>query len=50
MPLYGPAAFVVKKAKGSLVWDMDNKKYIDFTLDISVTKLDHSNDVLTKIM
>jgi len=50
VPLYGPAAFVVKKAKGSLVWDMDNKKYIDFTPDISVTKLDHSNDVLTKIM
>ena len=26
VPFYSPVAFVVKKAKGSLVWDMDNKK------------------------
>ena len=50
VPFYGPAAFVVKKAKGSLVWDTDNNKYIDFTAGIAVTNLGHSNDVLTKIM
>jgi len=50
VPFYGPAAFVVKKAKGSLVWDIDNNKYIDFTARIAVTNLGHSNDVLTKIM
>ena len=50
VPFYGPAAFVVKKAKGSLVWDIDNNKYIDFTAGIAVTNLGHSNDVLTKIM
>ena len=31
VPFYAPANFVVKKASGSLVWDLKNKKYIDFT-------------------
>ena len=47
---YGPAEFVVKKAKGSIVWDVDNNKYIDFTAGIAVTNLGHSNEILSKIM
>ena len=31
MPTYKPAEFVPSKAKGSLVWDKQNKKYIDLT-------------------
>jgi succinylornithine aminotransferase len=50
VPFYGPADFVVKKAKGSSVWDMNNKKYIDFTAGIAVTNLGHSNIELTKIL
>ena len=50
VPFYGPAEFVVKKAKGSIVWDVDNNKYIDFTAGIAVTNLGHSNDILSKIM
>ena len=50
VPFYGPAEFVVKKAKGSIVWDVDNKKYIDFTAGIAVTNLGHSNEILSKIM
>jgi len=50
VPFYGPADFVVKKAKGSFVWDMNNKKYIDFTAGIAVTNLGHSNIELTKIL
>ena len=50
VPFYGPADFVVKKAKGSIVWDCNNKKYIDFTAGIAVTNLGHSNEVLTKVM
>ena len=50
VPFYGPADFVVKKAKGSYVWDINNKKYIDFTAGIAVTTLGHSNSELTKIL
>ena len=50
VPFYGPADFVVKKAKGSYVWDINNKKYIDFTAGIAVTNLGHSNNDLVKIL
>ena len=50
VPFYGPADFVVKKAKGSYVWDVNNKKYIDFTAGIAVTNLGHSNNDLVKIL
>jgi acetylornithine/N-succinyldiaminopimelate aminotransferase len=30
LPNYSPANFVPKKAEGSLVWDQDDKEYIDF--------------------
>ena len=50
VPFYAPEDFIVKKAKGSLVWDTDNKKYIDFTGGIAVTNLGHSHNELIKIM
>jgi predicted acetylornithine/succinylornithine family transaminase len=50
VPFYGPADFVVKKAKGSYVWDVNNKKYIDFTAGIAVTNLGHSNNDLVKVL
>ena len=43
MPFYMPAEFVVKKAKGSHVWDTDGNKFIDLTAGIAVTSLGHSN-------
>ena len=50
IPFYKPADFIVNKAKGSLVWDKNNKKYIDFTAGIAVTNLGHNNKELIKIM
>ena len=50
VPFYAPANFVVKKASGSLVWDLRNKKYIDFTAGIAVTNLGHSNKELASIL
>jgi len=50
VPFYAPADFVVKKASGSHVWDLNNKKYIDFTAGIAVTNLGHSNKDLIKIL
>ena len=50
IPFYKPADFIVNKAKGSLVWDNNNNKYIDFTAGIAVTNLGHNNKELIKIM
>ena len=50
VPFYAPADFVVKKASGSHVWDLNNKKYIDFTAGIAVTNLGHSNKDLIKVL
>ena len=50
VPFYAPASFKVKKALGSLVWDKNNKKYIDFTAGIAVTNLGHSNKTLSSII
>ena len=50
VPFYAPANFVVKKAKGSHVWDLNNQKYIDFTAGIAVTNLGHSNKDLTTVL
>jgi len=50
MPFYMPAEFIVKKAKGSHVWDTDGKKFIDLTAGIAVTSLGHSNSELNNIV
>ena len=50
VPFYAPANFVVKKAKGSHVWDLNNQKYIDFTAGIAVTNLGHSNKDLITVL
>ena len=46
VPNYAPANFVVKKAIGSSVWDVNDKKYIDFGGGIAVNSLGHSHPEL----
>lgn len=52
LPNYAPAYFVPESAKGSRLWDKDNKEYIDFGGGIAVNSLGHANpdlvDALTK--
>ena len=50
IPFYRPANFIVDRAKGSFVWDKNNKKYIDFTAGIAVTNLGHNNKDLVKVL
>ncbi len=50
IPFYRPANFIVNRAKGSFVWDKNNKKYIDFTAGIAVTNLGHNNKDLVKVL
>ena len=50
LPNYSPAYFVPKKAQGSLVWDQDDKEYIDFGGGIAVNSLGHSHPSLIKAL
>ena len=50
MPVYNPAHFIPVKAKGSIVWDGKNKKYIDFASGIAVTNLGHCFPPLVKVL
>ncbi len=49
-PNYAPANFIVKRALGSSVWDVNDKKYIDFGGGIAVNSLGHSHPELLKAL
>ena len=50
VPNYTPANFVVKKGMGSSVWDINEKKYIDFGGGIAVNSLGHSHPELLRTL
>ena len=50
MPVYKPAEFIPVKAKGSIVWDKKNNKYIDFASGIAVSSLGHCHPQLNKAL
>ncbi|GAP83871.1 putative acetylornithine aminotransferase [Rosellinia necatrix] len=43
-----PVVFV--KGEGSFLWDMEDRKYLDFTAGIAVTGLGHSDPALAKLI
>lgn len=43
-----PPVFV--QGEGSWLWDIENRKYLDFTAGIAVTGLGHSDPELTDIL
>ncbi|WYZ37050.1 hypothetical protein EsH8_II_000556 [Colletotrichum jinshuiense] len=43
-----PPVFV--KGQGSLLWDVENRKYLDFTAGIAVNALGHCDPEITKIL
>ena len=50
LPNYSPANFIPKEAKGSRIWDLDNKEYKDFGGGIAVNSLGHSHPSLIKAL
>ena len=50
LPNYSPANFIPKEARGSRIWDQDNKEYIDFGGGIAVNSLGHSHPDLVKAL
>jgi len=45
MPTYAPS-LILTKGKGSYVWDVDGKRYLDFLSGIAVTSLGHNHPAL----
>ncbi|MBI1978709.1 MAG: aminotransferase class III-fold pyridoxal phosphate-dependent enzyme [Candidatus Aenigmarchaeota archaeon] len=41
-------SFVFKKAKGCHVWDVDGRKYLDFSAGVAVMNIGHTNPVIEK--
>ena len=50
LPNYAPADFIPDKARGSSVWDKNNKKFIDFGGGIAVNSLGHSHPKLVSAL
>lgn len=50
MTTYSRPEFILTSAKGSYLYDLDQKKYIDFTSGIAVVSLGHSDPEISKIM
>lgn len=47
---YARPNFILASAKGPYLYDLDQKKYIDFTAGIAVVSLGHSDPEIAKIM
>ncbi|MFC0179426.1 bifunctional succinylornithine transaminase/acetylornithine transaminase [Thorsellia kenyensis] len=48
VPTYSPADFIITHGQGSLVFDQNNNKYIDFAGGIAVNALGHAHPELVK--
>ncbi|KAI5955348.1 ARG8 [Candida jiufengensis] len=47
---YARPKLVLTHGKGSYIYDLEDRKYIDFTAGIAVTCLGHSNEAITEIL
>ena len=50
MNTYSPFPIVIDHGVGSTLWDMDGKKYIDFTSGIGVTSIGYGNEDLYSVV
>lgn len=48
VPTYVRPLPVMSKGEGCYLWDMENRRYLDFTAGIAVTSLGHSDPGVTK--
>jgi predicted acetylornithine/succinylornithine family transaminase len=46
MPVFGPPQVMFVRGKGTELWDVDGKRYLDFLSGIAVTSLGHANPVV----
>jgi acetylornithine/N-succinyldiaminopimelate aminotransferase len=46
IPVFGPPAVMFERGKGTELWDVTGKRYLDFLSGIAVVSLGHSNDAV----
>jgi len=49
LPVYARPDFILSHGKGAWVWDVDGKKYLDFTAGIAVNALGHADEGVVKV-
>ena len=47
IPVFGAPAVMFERGKGTELWDVAGKRYLDFLSGIAVVSLGHSNDAIT---
>ena len=47
---YKPREMIIDRAKGSKIWDLEGKDYIDFGAGIAVANLGHANPDLIRVL
>ena len=50
MPVFGAPQVVFARGRGTELWDIDGKRYLDFLCGLAVTSLGHSHPVVTEAM
>ncbi len=48
MPVFGPPAIMFDRGRGTVLWDSDGKRYLDFLAGLAVVSLGHSNDTVAE--
>ena len=49
LPVYARPPIVLEKGKGSWVWDLEGRKYLDFAAGIAVNALGHADDGVAEV-
>ncbi|TFY80840.1 hypothetical protein EWM64_g3172 [Hericium alpestre] len=49
LPVYARPPLVMDHGKGIWIWDMDGRKYLDFTAGIAVNALGHADEGVAKV-
>ena len=47
MPVFGPPQVMFARGRGTELWDVNGKRYLDFLCGLAVTSLGHSSPVVT---
>lgn len=48
IPVFGPPAVMFERGKGTELWDVAGKRYLDFLSGIAVVSLGHANDAVAR--
>jgi 4-aminobutyrate aminotransferase-like enzyme len=49
LPVYARPEFVLSHGKGSYVWDLEGRKYLDFSAGIAVNALGHGDEGVAEV-